>query len=106
MSLSSKLYICASSVTDLFLSVLRDGEETAQLFCLRARCVLHMFLNVFMNCEVRNVCDCGLIEQSYQPVANTTQSKTERYVSSFILPLFPLFPPFCIQYGFTNIHVT
>jgi len=63
-----------------------------------------------MNCEVRNVCDCGLIEQSYQPVANTKQSKTERYVSSFILPL-PLlflssFTPFLIRYGFTNIHVT
>jgi len=47
-----------------------------------------------MNCEVRNVCDCGLIEQSYQPVANTTQSKTERYVPSFILPFFSFVPSF------------
>jgi hypothetical protein len=46
-----------------------------------------------MSHEVRNVCDCGLIEQSYQPVAYTKQSKTERYVSSFSLLFFIFFVP-------------
>jgi hypothetical protein len=59
-----------------------------------------------MNYKVRNVCDCGLIEQRYQPVANTNHSKTERYVASSYVPFISSFPPFFIRYGFTNLHIT